>query len=96
MKERTRINIKVKIIGSGMTIQDLSYRIKYSTQVIYRIIRGESDPTLEFIAALSNALNVPIWELFPENFDNTGIGIVESKSSSLEEELDARLEGQRI
>ncbi len=96
MKERTRINLKVKIIGAGLTIQDLSYKIKNSTQVIYRIIRGESEPTLEFISALSNALNVPIWELFPENFDNTGIGIVETKTSDLEDELDARLDGQKL
>jgi transcriptional regulator with XRE-family HTH domain len=90
MNQKTRINLKVKIIGSSMTIQDLSYKIKVSTQVIYRVIRGESDPTLGFVRAISWALGIPVWELFPEDFDKSGIGIMknENEPEAVEKRLD--------
>jgi transcriptional regulator with XRE-family HTH domain len=42
----------------GWTVQDLAVRVDRSPGYLYRVCRGEQDPTLSLAVAIANALEV--------------------------------------
>ena len=55
--------------AAGLSQEELAFKASLSTNHLGQIERGQKSPTLEIVAKIATALNVPLIQLF--NFEST-------------------------
>lgn len=63
-------NLRISRVGPRMTQEDLSERARISVSFLSMIERGERSPHLETLAAIAEALEVRIVDLFQSDNDD--------------------------
>lgn len=58
------MNIRLRRTKMGISQEELAYNSEISRGTMGSIERGESSPTIETLAKISNALNIELYKLF--------------------------------
>jgi len=70
LNEVVRKNIIIIMNQKKITIPDITSKIKISTSLIYKYMKGDRKISLKFCSFLSKILDVPIKNLFDEDIYN--------------------------